>query len=249
MTNTTFTQISESGSGRPVLLLHGGGGPFTVASLAAHLSKSAQVIAPTHPGFNGTERPAHIDSVRALAAEYIKYLADEDLRDVLVVGSSVGGWIAAEIALADTEHRVTGLVPINAAGFAVPGNSVRDISGMSPQELAQYSFHDPSKLRVPPPTPEGLAIAKGNAATLAALSVDPAPTFLSRAGGISTPTLVIWGESDRVVDLAYGRAFADAIPGAEFVVIPEAGHLPHLENPAAVFAELDAFAARTSVTD
>lgn len=242
MTNTTFTQISESGSGRPVLLLHGGGGPFTVASLAAHLAESAHVIAPTHPGFNGTERPANIDSVKALAAEYAQYIADADLRDVLVVGSSVGGWIAAEIALADTDGRVAGVVPINAAGFTVPGNPVRDISGMTPQELAQYSFHDPSKLRVPPPTPEGLAIAKANAATLAALSVDPEPTFLSRAGGITAPTLILWGESDRVVDLDYGRALAAAIPGAEFVVIPEAGHLPHLENPTAVFAALDAFA-------
>jgi len=239
MTNSLFSQVSESGSGRPVLLLHGGGGPFTVASIAAHVAEYAHVIAPTHPGFNGTERPASINSVKALAAEYTKLLAERDLHNVLVIGSSIGGWLGAEIALQDVDHRITGLVLLNAAGVNVPGNSVRDISGMAPQELAQYSFHDPSKLRVPPPTPEGLAIAQGNAATMGVLS--SAPTPVADFGAITTPTLVIWGESDRVVDLDYGRAFAGAIPGAEFVVIPEAGHLPHLENPDAVFAAVDAF--------
>jgi pimeloyl-ACP methyl ester carboxylesterase len=240
MSTSLFTQISESGSGRPVLLLHGGGGPFTVASLAAHLAESAHVIAPTHPGFNGTPRDPNINTVRDLADAYARYLEDQDLRDVLVVGSSVGGWIAAELALGSAADRIAGIVAINAAGFLVEGHPARDISGMPPQELAQYSFHDPSKLRLPPPTAEGLAIAQGNAATLATLSSNP--PMVSRFAAIKTPTLVIWGESDRVVDLDYGRAFAAVIPGAEFVVITEAGHLPHLENADAVFAALDAFA-------
>ena len=149
------------------------------------------------------------------------------------------------MALADVSHRIAGLVLINAAGVEVEGHPIRDISGMPPQELAQYSFHDPSNLRLPPPTPEGLAIAQGNAATLKALAGNMYdPTLLARLSAITIPTLVIWGESDRVVDLDYGRAFAAAIPGAQFVAIPEAGHLPHVENPAPVFAALDAFAAR-----
>jgi pimeloyl-ACP methyl ester carboxylesterase len=237
-------KIQESGTGRPVLLLHGGGGPFTVAVLAHHLAETTHVIAPTHPGFNGTEHPANIDSVRALADEYARYLEAEDLRDVLVVGSSMGGWLAAELALGNAADRITGVVLINAAGIDVAGHPIRNISGMLPQELAQYSFHDPSNLKLPAPTPEGLAIAQGNAATLNALAGDPYmhdPTLLGRLGGIHTPTLVIWGASDRVVDVDYGRAFAAAIPDARFELIPEAGHLPHLEQPAAVFAALDGF--------
>jgi pimeloyl-ACP methyl ester carboxylesterase len=235
-------EIQESGTGRPVLLLHGG--PFTVAVLAQHLAETTHVIAPTHPGFNGTERPANIDSVRALADEYARYLEAEDLQDVLVVGSSMGGWLAAELALGSAADRITGVVLINAAGIDVAGHPIRNISGMLPQELAQYSFHDPSNLKLPAPTPEGLAIAQGNAATLNALAGDPYmhdPTLLGRLGGIHTPTLVIWGASDRVVDVDYGRAFAAAIPDARFELIPEAGHLPHLEQPAAVFAALDGF--------
>lgn len=240
MATSTFTQVLETGSGRPVLLLHGGGGPFTLAALGAHFAESAHVITPTHPGFNGTDRDPTINSASDLADAYACYLEERDLHDVLVVGSSVGGWLAAELALGSAADRIGGIVPINAAGFLVEGHPARDVSGMRPQELAQYSFHDPSKLRVPPPTPEGIAIAQGNAATLAVLSADPPQ--VSRFSEITTPTLVIWGEADRVVDLDYGRAFADAIPGATFVTIPEAGHLPFMEDPDAVFAALDVFA-------
>jgi pimeloyl-ACP methyl ester carboxylesterase len=246
MNNASIIQPVETGSGRPVLLLHGGGGPFTTALLAQHLAETTHVIAPTHPGFQGTERPANIDSVRALADLYAQYLIEQDLKDVLVVGSSMGGWLAAELALGSAADRISGIVLINAAGIEIEGHPIRDISGMTPPELAVYSFHDPSNLRLPPPTPEGIAIAQGNAATLAALAGKPYmhdPSLLGRLGGIHTPTLVIWGSSDRVVDVDNGRAFAAAIPGASFELIPDAGHLPYLENAPAVFAALDPFVA------
>jgi pimeloyl-ACP methyl ester carboxylesterase len=252
MTNSSSNQPTsivvpvETGTGRPVLVLHGGGGPFTTALLAQHLAETTHVIAPTHPGFQGTERPANIDSVRALADAYAQYLIDHDLKDVLVVGSSMGGWLAAELALGSAADRISGIVLINSAGIEVEGHPIRDISGMTPPELAQWSFHDPSNLKLPPPTPEGLAIAQGNAATLAALAGKPYmhdPSLLGRLGGIHAPTLVIWGASDRVVDADYGRAFAAAIPGAEFQLVPDAGHLPYLENAPAVFAALDPFVA------
>jgi pimeloyl-ACP methyl ester carboxylesterase len=239
-----LTPLPELVEGPTVLLLHGGGGPFTTALLAQHLAETTHVIAPTHPGFNGTERPANIDTVRALADLYAQYLIDHDLTNVLVVGSSMGGWLAAELALGSAADRIAGVVLINAAGIEVEGHSIRNISGKTPQELAVYSFHDPSNLKLPAPTPEGLAIAQGNAATLNALAGDPYmrdPSLLGRLGGIHTPTLVIWGASDRVVDADYGRAFAAAIPDARFELIPNAGHLPHLENAPAVFAALDPF--------
>ncbi|HEX4444884.1 MAG TPA: alpha/beta fold hydrolase [Galbitalea sp.] len=245
MSNTTFTQVTELGSGRPALVLHGGGGPFTVAPLVQHLAETTHVIAPTHPGFNGTPTDASITSVRSLADAYADFLIERDLHGVIVVGSSVGGWLAAELALGSAADRIAGIVLINGVGVQVDGHSVRSLAGLTPQEIAQFSFHDPLKLQVPPPTPEGIAIAKGNAATLAALSgpdsVDP--TLLGRLAAAHAPALVIWGVSDRVVDEDYGRAFAAAIPGAEFTLIPDAGHLPYLENAAEVWAALDPFVA------
>jgi pimeloyl-ACP methyl ester carboxylesterase len=242
MTNATFTQVSEQGTGRPVLVLHGGGGPFTTALLAQHLAETSHVIAPTHPGFNGTARDDSITNVRSLADAYAQYLVERDLHDVVVVGSSVGGWLAAELALGSAADRLAGIVIINGLGTEVEGHPIRDIRGLAPQELAVFSFHDPANLRLPAPTPEGLAIAQGNAAALGALTVgaDASP---ARLAAIHTPTLIIWGASDRVVDIDYGRAYAAAIPGAEFALIPDAGHLPFLENAPAVFAALDPFVA------
>jgi pimeloyl-ACP methyl ester carboxylesterase len=242
MTNSPFTEVSELGTGRPVLLLHGGGGPFTVALLAQHLAETTHVIAPTHPGFNGTARNASITNVRSLADTYAEYLIERDLNDVIVVGSSVGGWLAAELALGSAADRLAGIVIINGLGIEVEGHPIRDISRMTPQEFAPFSFHDPSNLRLPPPTPEGLAIAQGNAAALAALTTD-ADADAARLAAIHTPTLIIWGASDRIVDADYGRAYAAAIPDARFELIPDAGHLPYLENAPAVFAALDPFVA------
>src|SRR5258707_3591575 len=85
----TFT---EAGAGRPVLILHGGGGPFTVASIADHLAGTMHTITPTHPGWNGTSLPEWLSGVDDLALTYLSYLEDTNLRDVLVIGSSVRGW-------------------------------------------------------------------------------------------------------------------------------------------------------------
>jgi pimeloyl-ACP methyl ester carboxylesterase len=237
---------TDQGAGRPVLVLHGGGGPATVASLAGHLAAASRVLAPTHPGWNGVARPELIATVSDLANEYLAWLDREDLADVVVIGSSIGGWVAAEMALADRSHRITGLVIVNAAGVDVPGQPIRNIAGLDPLQIAQYSFHDPATFRAgqPAPTPQSIAMQRANQQSLAALAGDPYmhdPTLLVRLAGIGIPTLVVWGESDRVVTAEYGRAYAAAIPGSRFELVPEAGHLPHLERPAETFALIDAF--------
>ena len=118
--------IAEVGSGRTALVLHGGGGPATVASIATHLSPTMHVITPTHPGWNGTERPAWLTSVADLARAYLQLLQDEGLRDVVVVGSSLGGWIACEMALRDEGSRIAGLVLIDTGGVEIAGQPIRN---------------------------------------------------------------------------------------------------------------------------
>ena len=150
--------------------------------------------------------------------------------DTVVIGSSIGGWLAAEVAL---RTRVKGLVMINNAGAVVPGEPIASLKGLPPPEIAKLSFHDPGKFRMPPP--ERLPVMIANQATLYALAGETMadPTLPRRLGEIRVPTLVIWGESDRVVTAAYGRAVAAAIPGARFELVREAGHLPQLEQPEA----------------
>jgi pimeloyl-ACP methyl ester carboxylesterase len=187
--------------------------------------------------------------VAAYADAYARYLAERDLSDVTVIGSSLGAWIAAELALGDRTRRLAGVVIINGAGIEVPEHPILNISGFTPPQLAQVAYHDPSKFGagMPPMTPELLATLRANQATLAALTSEPYmfdPTLRARLAELRTPALVLWGESDRVMTVDYGRAYAAAIPGAAFELVAEAGHLPQLEQPAETFRRLDAFLAR-----
>ncbi|WP_329546535.1 alpha/beta hydrolase [Streptomyces sp. NBC_01356] len=240
--------LTESGphGGRTALVLHGGSGPDSVRGIAAHLARRMRVVVPTHPGWNGTERPDWFTGIGDMAAAYLDLLRDEGHRDVLVVGSSLGGWTGAEMAVRDEGGLIAGLVLVNSVGVAVPGEPIRDIFGLEPGEIPAYSFHDPARFAVDPATvtQEQVAAQKANMATVRALAGDPYmhdPTLLDRLGRVRIPALVLWGESDRIVTPAYGRALAAALPGGRFVTVPEAGHLPHLEQPAASFAALDAY--------
>jgi pimeloyl-ACP methyl ester carboxylesterase len=239
--------LTDVGSGRVALVLHGGGGPVTVASIGAHLAETMRVITPTHPGWNGIERPAWLTSVGDIADAYLKLLDAGGMRDVLVVGSSMGGWIAAEMAVRDDAQRVSRVVLIDSAGVEIAGQPIRDFFALDPRGVAEYSYHDPDRFYIDPTTipPERAALMRGNMATmrlLAGAMYDP--TLLGRLKGIQVPALLLWGDSDRIFTPEYGLAFARAIPGSQYTMIANAGHLPHIEQPAATFATLDAFLAQ-----
>lgn len=228
--------LTRRGTGHPVLLLHGGGGPATVTAYADRLAadRPVAVIVPTHPGFVGTARPEALSTIGQLAALYVALLSELDVTGVTVVGNSIGGWIAAEMSLLDTT-RVAGFVLVDAVGIDVPGHPVADFFSLTFAELAQRSYHNPAKYQIDPtrlPSP-ALATMAGNRATLATYAgtamVDP--SLLDRLSGSTRPTLVVFGEADRIVDPDYGRAYADAIPSAQFVLLPESGHLPQIETP------------------
>jgi len=239
--------LTEAGTGRPVLILHGGGGPFTVASIANHLADTMHTITLTHPGWNGTARPAWVSGIDDLALIYLHYLEDHGLHDVLVIGSSLGGWIGSEMAFRDGAGLITGLILIDAGGIAVDGEPIRDFFSLSAREVAEYSFHDADRFYVDPATIPAAqaAIRQANMATMHVVAGDPYmhdPKLLSRLGRIQIPVLTIWGDSDRIFTPAYGAAYAAAFPDSRFEVIKDAGHLPHLEQPAATFALIDAYA-------
>lgn len=227
---------------RPVLILHGGGGPATVAPLSAHFDSSAT---PTHPGWNG-EPLGLIENVAGLAQHYATYLEEQNLSDVLVVGSSLGGWIGAELALASS--RVSGYIALDTAGILVQEEPMRNFFGLTPRQVAEYSWHDGEKFFVDPSTfpAERAAAQRGNMASMKLLAGDPYMhdlTLQARLSDLAVPSLVLWGDSDRIFTPGYGRAFAAAIPGAMFELIADAGHLPHLEQPVATLAAIDAWLA------
>ncbi|MDQ2713464.1 MAG: alpha/beta hydrolase [Chloroflexota bacterium] len=239
-------RIDERGSGRPILLLHGGGGPQTVSGLAEALSTHAHVLTPIHPGFGGQPRPEWFDSIDDLALTYLDLLERLDLRDVMVIGSSIGGWIAAELAVRNTT-RLSTIVLIDAVGIQVEWHPIADVFPLTPDELSTLSFHNPAPFRIDPTTlsPEQRAVMAENFQALAVYGRKQGmsdPKLRRRLGRVSIPALVIWGESDGVVDPDYGRAYAQALPNARFELISEAGHLPHIEQPERLLTLVQEFA-------
>ena len=241
----------DRGEGRPFLLLHGGGGPLTVKVFAVLLAneRPARVITPTHPGFAGTPRPESLSTVRDLAALYAGLISDLDLRDVTVVGNSIGGWIASELALVDPS-RIGGLVLVDAVGIKVEGHPVVDFFSLTPRQIAEASYHDPDKFGIDPTKlpPEALQAMAGNRAALAVYAGTDMydGSLASRLSGVTVPALVLWGDSDRIADAEYGRAFAAAIPGAEFKVLASTGHLPQIETPTQLLEAIWSFTSTRS---
>jgi len=242
----TIDETGPEDSASTVLVLHGGGGPVTVAPIAAHFAPDSHVLAPTHPGWNGTPRPDWIVDIPSLAAVYLQLLANRGLTDVLVVGSSIGGWIATQMAADDTEGRIGRIVIIDGAGIDVPGEPVVNFAELSPREQAEHSWHDPDKFFVDPSNlpPERIAAQRANMQTMGALTAAHGmsdPELQARLGGIRIPALVLWGDSDRVFTPGYGRAYAAALGNARFELVADAGHLPQLEQPVATFSAIDGF--------
>ena len=229
--------VEERGEGRPYLVLHGGAGPRSVSEFAQLLAENEhhRVVTPTHPGFGGTTRPEALDNVAKLATLYRGLLDELGLEDVTVIGNSVGGWIAVEMALLGSPH-ITRMVLLDAVGIEVEGHSVTDVSALSLPEIQALSFHDPAPFQVDPATvPDAQKIIMASNAAALAVYAGPRsmadPSLLGRLSGIVIPTLVLWGESDRIVDPPYGQAYAAAIPGARFEVLPGTGHMPQMETP------------------
>jgi pimeloyl-ACP methyl ester carboxylesterase len=248
----TFTEL---GSGQPVLLLHGGAGAFSVAGFADLLASSgpARVITPVHPGFDGTPRPEELASVASLAGVYGQLLRDLGLSDVCVIGNSIGGWIAAELALAESaapDRRVSSVVLVDAAGLQIDAAPVPDFFSLTLDQVLDLSYFDPDAFRIDPaalPPERAAALAANRAALLAYAGSGMAdPALLGRLPDVRIPALVVWGAADRMVPVEHGRAYAAAIPGGQFRLIAKAGHLPQLETPDELLAAVTEFAGEQS---
>ncbi|MET8612911.1 alpha/beta fold hydrolase [Streptomyces misionensis] len=221
-------EVREAGtSGSPVLVLHGGPGPSSITPLIDHLAPDHRVVAPTHPGWEGTVRPDDLDCVPALSAAYLDLLDHLSLNDVTVIGTSFGGWVATQAVLDDREGRISKLVLMDAIGPVIPGQQITVPAGPTAPATAG-------------PAPQGGPSARSMAALRAYAGPAMADAgMLPRLSTVTCPVLVIWGADDTVVTPDFGRAYAAAFPHARFELIPGAGHLPIREQPEAVFAHLD----------
>jgi pimeloyl-ACP methyl ester carboxylesterase len=242
-------EIVERGAGRPLLWLHGEEGFDPAAPYLDLITAHAHVLAPTHPGFGHTPDADGVDTVDDLAYLYLDLLAARNLRDVVIVGCSLGGWIAAEIAV-KCGHRLAGLVLVGALGIKVGDRETRDIPdifALHPEEVSRLQYRDPARFALQPATrsdAELTAIARDKEAT-ALYAWEPYfhnPKLRRRLRRVTAPTLLLWGADDQFVTADYyGAAYRDAMPGARLETIPRAGHFPHLEEPEALVTRVRAF--------
>lgn len=242
----------EAGRGRALLFLHPGypsGRLPPDSPVLAGLAESFRVLAPTHPGFGRVQPPEWMNTVDDLAYFYLDMLDALDVRDAVLVGSSFGGWIAAEMAVKSTE-RVSHLVLADAVGIKTGGRESRDIVdlySLFDKEIAERAYADakrglPDRARLS--EEDFFLMARAREAT-ARYGWSPYlhdPKLKGRLHRIHIPTLVLWGEADRIVTPDYGRAYAAEIPGARFESVRDAGHFPHIEQPGAFVSAVCAFA-------
>jgi pimeloyl-ACP methyl ester carboxylesterase len=236
--NGVTLEAVERGQGRPILFLHPGIGIEFAAPVLAELARGGRLIAPSHPGFGGSQLPKGMSTVDDLAYFYLDLLDQLDLRDVLMVGVGLGAWIAAEIAVKDCA-RLSQLVMANAIGIKVGDRETRDITdiwALMPAEFDELAYFDPANgKRDYKNLPEAASLAAArNREAAARFCWSPYmhnPKLKSRLHRIRVPTLFLWGAADRILSEKYGRAYCTAIPGARFEIVERAGHFPHLEQP------------------
>jgi pimeloyl-ACP methyl ester carboxylesterase len=244
-------ELFEGGSGQPLLFLHGGNGPRPDAPFLASLCEEFRVIAPTHPGFGASSLPFWLDSIDDFAHIHLELINRLGLSDVVLVGHSIGGWTAAELATKTTSSidRVVLIAPVGIKVGPVDRLDIPDIFAMPQQELQRLLYVEPEKWQLDPAKlsdHELLAIAR-NRQTLALITWEPYmhnPKLKHRLHRVDRPTLLVRGALDGLVSHEYAAAYAGLIPGARLETVAAAAHSPHLEQPERFVEIVRRFAGR-----
>ena len=235
----TKVQMLKGGSGDPLLVLHGAGGNPRWLQYQNALAQQFQVYVPSHPGFGTSDRPEWLETMADMACFYGWMLEEMGLVGIPVLGSSMGGWLAAEIAV-NCPHFFSKLVLVGAAGIKPIEGEITDIFIMSPQQVTERMFFDPKQapeyeeLYVREPTPEEQEIATRNREMSVRLCWKPymhdprLPALLAR---VKIPSLIVWGRQDGLVPLNCGELYHKALRGSTLKVIENCGHSPQVERP------------------
>lgn len=235
LSNTIVINYTDTGEGKTFLFLHPGGGRRLMQAFCDDISLDHRVVFPVHPGFDGTERPGWCFRVSDIATAYIALIEYLKLEHVILVGNSIGGWVAAEIACRNPKA-VEAIVLMNAIGLppAAAYGQVTDPKTIPMSQRFAYQYHDPARFIPTTFTEKDEALMRSNMRAMDTYLGDSAmsnPFLPELIKTIAKPVHILWGESDRIAPRDYGKQFADLIPGATFRLIERAGHYPHLEQP------------------
>lgn len=259
MTTTAASQVDErivevgpiqarvlvAGSGDPVLFLHGAGG-LIWDPLLESLGEGHTVYAVEHPGGGESDALSHLPGIWELVLFYDELLDALGLDTVDLIGHSFGGMVAAELA-SNSPHRVRRLVLIAPIGFWRDDAPIPDIAGIPPGTLPGLVLADPESpiaamLAPPADDPQALfEAAMRMASILHFIWPIPDKGLERRIHRLRASTLLIWGAQDRLVDPVYAEEFTSRLRDVRLEIVQDAGHLPQMEQPAAVLDHVRAF--------
>jgi pimeloyl-ACP methyl ester carboxylesterase len=248
--NGIDTAVLSAGEGEPLVYLHGAGTAFGFEHLLA-LAERHRLVVPYHPGFGLSADDPSVDSLHDYVLHYLDLLERLGIEQLSLVGESLGGCIAAWLAI-EQPDRVRRLVLQSPFGLKVPGHPSVDFFSIPDEEVPAHLVADRSLFGdgSAPPPPEFLAERYREATSFARVAWKSPydrklPKWLHR---ISAPTLLLWGEEDRLHPVGQAAAWAESIPNAEVRTFPGVGHLPTVETPEALAAVAEFVGAVATTT-
>jgi pimeloyl-ACP methyl ester carboxylesterase len=244
-THVGKVQVRRGGSGAPVVYLHSATGEGEALLLLDELANSFDVVAPMFPGYGESEGIEQIDDMEDAVFHLLDLFDQLGLVSPALVGMSLGGWMAAEVATRYPE-RVSKLVLVNPAGLYIQGAEIKDIFGRTPAEMALDLFADQSQpmaqmmhamadVAMDEIPFEMIKPFYQTMSATARLAWDPYlhdPKLRKRLHRVTAPTLVVHGTQDTLIPRAHAEAYAAEIPGARLVDVPDVAHLLAIEKPA-----------------
>ena len=241
-------EIHGGGSGPPLLYLHAEQYVDRVRPYLDALAGKWTVIAPRHPGYGAASAATDLRSVDDLAYLYLDLLDELKLDKVVMVGASLGGWIALEMCVRN-HARLSKLVLVSSVGVKFSGREERDFADLFymtdveafPMLFAEPQRHAPNYATMSAAELEELARERQMLAHYGWRPYLHNPALRRWLHRVDLPTLVVWGEADRFARPSYGQSLASALPKAELTLIPGAGHYPEIEQADATIRAIDAF--------
>ena len=234
----------EGGAGEPLVFLHGAGGVTVDDTFLKALAETHHVYAPLLPGYGDSEEAPELRDMLDITLHTWDVVDALGLRDPVLVGHSMGGMIAAEMA-AVQPNDVTRLALIAPAGLWMDDHPIADLFATMPYEMPQLLFHDAAAGAAiltagrnveDPNFLQTYLVQNARQLGMAGRILFPIPDrgLAQRLYRIKAKTVIVWGDSDRLIPPVYAHPFRKGIAGAELVSIPEAGHMVILEKTAAV---------------
>lgn len=232
----TNVDLLKVGTGPALLFLHGIEGPKQSSEFIQQLAKHYTVYYPVHPGFGTSDAVEHIESMEDLAYHYSDLLNELGIKRLSIIGSSLGGWLATELAVMEPS-RVERLILMDACGVHGKEVALPDYFMMDQKEVIRNSYHNPSLIE------EALAqladeeqnlIEIKNRIAITRLAWNPYfhnPKLVHRIHRLNMPVQIIWGANDKLFPIAYGQLLNQLIDNSTMEVIQDCGHLPYLEQP------------------